>query len=99
MDAKLPNFDCRRGRPFKNLPGMEYAITSNQMFLPKQPKHIAIIGAGYIGVEFANIMNGLGSEVTQIIRKDRILQGFDDDIRAGIQNGMTQHGIKFSKIP
>jgi len=39
-------------------------------------------------------MNGLGSEVTQIIRKDRILQGFDDDIRAGIQNGMTQHGIK-----
>jgi len=64
------------GRPFKpNLPGMEYAI-SNQMFhLPKQPKHIAIIGAGYIGVEFANIMNGLGSEVTQIIRKDRILQG------------------------
>ena len=84
------------GRPFKpNLPGMEYAITSNQIFhLPKQPKHIAIIGAGYIGVEFANIMNGLGSEVTQIIRKDRILQGFDDDIRAGIQDGMTQHGIK-----
>lgn len=84
------------GRPFKpNLPGMEYAITSNEMFhLPKQPKHIAIIGAGYIGVEFANIMNGLGSEVTQIIRKDRILQGFDDDIRAGIQDGMTKHGIK-----
>ncbi len=84
------------GRPFKpNLPGMEYAITSNQMFhLPKQPKHIAIIGAGYIGVEFANIMNGIGCQVTQIIRKDRILQGFDDDIRAGIQDGMAKHGIK-----
>jgi glutathione reductase (NADPH) len=84
------------GRPTKpSVPGMEYAITSDQMFhLPAQPKHIAIIGAGYIGVEFASIMNGLGCQVTQIIRKDRILKGFDDDIRAGIQNGMTQHGIR-----
>ncbi len=84
------------GRPVKpNVPGMEYAITSNEIFhLPEQPKHIAVIGAGYIGVEFASIMKGLGCQVTQIIRKDSILQGFDDDIRTGIQNGMTQHGIR-----
>ena len=87
------------GRPFKpNLPGMEYALTSNEMFhLPQQPKHIAIIGAGYIGVEFASIMKGLGCQVTQIIRKDKILQGFDDDIRIGIEDGMTNHGIRFIK--
>ena len=85
------------GRPAKpDLPGMEYAITSNDMFhLAQQPKHIAIIGAGYIGVEFASIMNGLGCQVTQIIRRDKILVGFDDDIRLGIQNGMTNHGIQF----
>jgi glutathione reductase (NADPH) len=85
------------GRPIKpNLPGMEYAITSNEMFhLPEQPQHIVIIGAGYIGVEFASIMNGLGCQVTQVIRKDKILKGFDDDIRTGIQNGMSQHGIRF----
>ena len=85
------------GRPVKpNLPGMELAITSNEMFhLKEQPKHIAIIGAGYIGVEFASIMRGLGCEVTQIIRKDLILRGFDKDIRHEIQNGMTHHGIKF----
>ncbi len=85
------------GRPVKpDLPGMELALTSNEMFhLQKQPKHIAIIGAGYIGVEFASIMRGLGSEVTQIIRKDLILRGFDKDIRHEIQNGMTHHGIKF----
>lgn len=84
------------GRPVKpDLPGMEYAITSNEIFhLQEQPKHIAIIGAGYIGVEFACIMRGLGCEVTQIIRGDRILRGFDDDIRNNIQNGMTHHGIK-----
>lgn len=85
------------GRPVKpDLPGMEYAITSNEMFhLPAQPKHIAIIGAGYIGVEFASIMRGLGCEVTQIIRRDLILRGFDNDIRTGIQDGMSHYGVKF----
>lgn len=84
------------GRPIKpDLPGMEHAITSNEMFhLPEKPKHIVIIGAGYIGVEFAGIMRGLGCEVTQIIRKDLILRGFDSDIRTEIQHGMAHHGIK-----
>ncbi len=84
------------GRPVKpDLPGMEHAVTSNEMFhLKEQPKHIAIIGAGYIGVEFACIMRGLGCEVTLIIRGERILRGFDDDIRNGIQDGMTHHGIR-----
>lgn len=83
------------GRPIKpDLPGMEYAITSNEMFhLPEKPKHIAILGAGYIGVEFASIMRGLGCEVTLIIRKDLILRGFDHDIRNEIQQGMIHHGI------
>lgn len=84
------------GRPIKpDLPGIEYAITSNEIFhLKTQPKHIAIIGAGYIGTEFACIMHGLGSQVTQIIRGDLILKGFDEDIRTGIQEGMTNHGIR-----
>lgn len=88
------------GHPVKpDLPGIEYAITSDEMFhLEEQPKRIAILGAGYIGVEFACIMNGLGSEVTQIIRNDLILRGFDDDLRMGIQEGMQQHGIQIIKV-
>ena len=84
------------GRPVKpDLSGMEYAITSNDIFhLKEQPKHIAIVGAGYIGVEFACIMRGLGCEVTQIIRGKHILRGFDDDIRNGIQDGMIHHGVR-----
>lgn len=84
------------GRPLKpNLPGMEYGITSNEIFhLQHKPKHIAIIGAGYIGTEFACIMHGLGCQVTQIIRKELILKGFDDDIRTDIQNAMIARGIK-----
>ena len=57
-----------RSRP---IPGIEHAITSREIFLLKeQPKRLAIWGGGYIGVEFACIMNGLGSKVTQIIRSD-----------------------------
>jgi glutathione reductase (NADPH) len=88
------------GYPVKpDIPGIEHAITSDDMFLLKeQPKRIAIFGGGYIGVEFACIMNGLGSDVTQIIRNDLILRGFDDDIRSEIQTGMQQHGIQMLRI-
>jgi glutathione reductase (NADPH) len=77
-----------------NLAGMEYAVTSKEMFLlPNFPKRFAVIGGGYIGVEFAGIIRGLGAEVTQIIRDRSILRGFDDDVRTNVQEGMSQHGI------
>ncbi|MGQ9870257.1 glutathione-disulfide reductase [Leptodesmis sp.] len=84
------------GKPFlPNILGIEHAITSNEMFhLKEQPKRIVIIGGGYIGCEFACIMNGLGTEVTQVIRGDKILRGFDDDLRTEIQAGMVHHGIR-----
>ncbi|MEH2115078.1 glutathione-disulfide reductase [Nostoc sp.] len=87
------------GRPIKpDLAGMEHGITSNEIFhLKEQPKHIVIIGAGYIGTEFACIMRGLGSEVTQITRGEKILKGFDEDIRTEIEEGMTNHGIRLIK--
>ncbi len=55
---------------------------------------MVILGGGYIGSEFACIMNGLGTEVTQIVRQDLILRGFDEDIRRSVQDGMIHHGIK-----
>jgi glutathione reductase (NADPH) len=55
---------------------------------------MVILGGGYIGSEFACIMNGLGTEVTQIVRQDLILRGFDEDIQRSVQDGMIHHGIK-----
>lgn len=78
------------------IPGIEYAITSRKMFqLPELPKHLAIVGGGYIGVEFASMMNAFGVEVTLMDRDESILSGFDDDVRSGVQNGLIQRGIKF----
>lgn len=80
----------------QKIPGIEYAMTSRQMFeLPQLPKRLAIVGGGYIGVEFSSMMNAFGVEVTLMDRDETILSGFDDDIRAGVQQGLSQRGIKF----
>lgn len=85
------------GRPVKpeNIPGIEHAIVSDDLFhLQQQPQHLVILGGGYVGVEFACIMHGLGSKVTQIIRADKILRGFDSELRSILQEAMQQHGIR-----
>ena len=84
------------GHPVKpDIPGIEHAITSDDIFhLQEKPQRIVILGGGYIGSEFACILNGMGSEVTQIIRHDKILRGFDEDLRNEIQEGMGKHGIQ-----
>jgi glutathione reductase (NADPH) len=77
------------------LPGIEHVITSNEALdLTTLPKRIAIVGGGYIAVEFAGIFAGVGAEVTEIIRADQILRGFDDDIRNNLAIEMKQRGIK-----
>ncbi|MEM7556729.1 MAG: glutathione-disulfide reductase [Cyanobacteria bacterium P01_A01_bin.84] len=84
------------GYPVKpHILGIEHAITSDDIFhFQKQPKRMVILGGGYIGCEFACIFNGLGTKVTQIIRSDKVLRGFDDDLRTEIQDAMGKHGIE-----
>lgn len=87
------------GEPTKpSIPGIEHALISDQMFeLPEQPKQVVILGSGFIACEFACIMRGLGSEVTQIFRADHILRGFDEDLRLTVEEGMEKHHIKLLK--
>ncbi|MGC1307029.1 MAG: glutathione-disulfide reductase [Phormidesmis sp.] len=84
------------GKPVKpDIPGLEHAITSDGMFeLQEQPKRMVILGGGYIGCEFACVMNGLGTEVTMVIRKEQILSGFDQDLRNELHEAMVKQGIK-----
>ncbi len=75
--------------------GAQHILTSNEMFtLEELPRSIAIVGGGYIGVEFASILNGLGVDVTLIYRGDKILRGFDDDLRTGLMDAMQARGIR-----
>jgi glutathione reductase (NADPH) len=81
------------------LPGVEglvHAITSNEVFdLERFPRRLLVIGGGYIGVEFASLFRRLGAEVTQVMRAENILRGFDDDMRAGLRDEMARAGVKF----
>ena len=77
-----------------DIPGIEHVITSNEALdLPELPDRIAIIGGGYIAVEFAGIFNSLGARVTEIIRAPQILRGFDDDVRDMLAGEMEKKGI------
>ncbi len=76
------------------VPGIKHAISSNEALdLMALPKRIAIVGAGYIAVEFAGIFNALGVEVTEILRADKVLRGFDEDIRTLLGDEMVKRGI------
>lgn len=68
--------------------GSELGVTSDGFFeLEKQPKSVAVVGAGYIGVELSGIFKALGSESHLVIRGDTVLRSFDESI----QNSITDH--------
>jgi len=76
------------------LPGSEYFISSNECFqLERLTESIIIVGAGYIGMEFASIFAGLGVHVTVLHRGDQVLRNFDMDLRDGLAEAMRRRGI------
>jgi glutathione reductase (NADPH) len=78
------------------VPGIDLAVTSNEILerIYDQPQRLAVIGAGYIGVELASIFNGLGTDTTLILRRDLPLFGFDEDLRIELAREMQAHGLK-----
>lgn len=84
------------GKPAQpKISGIEHTITSDEMFqLDQLPKRLAIIGGGYIGVEFSSVMRGLGVEVTVMNREDCILEGFDEMISSTVRQGLVDRGIQ-----
>ncbi|MGD9669720.1 MAG: glutathione-disulfide reductase [Hyphomicrobiaceae bacterium] len=85
------------GVPFvePDLEGREHVITSNEAFhLERLPERIVIVGGGYIAVEFAGIFSGLGAETTIVYRGDKILRGFDEDLRDALTEAYQAKGIR-----
>lgn len=79
-----------------DIPGKELVITSDEALdLPARPGKICIVGGGYIALEFAGIFNGLGSEVHVFVRQDKVLRGFDEEIRDFLGEQMALKGITF----
>ena len=91
------------GRPMRDLggdhlaPGAELCITSDEAFhLKALPKRILIAGGGYTALEFAHIFHGLGSKVSLLYRGEKVLRGFDEDIRDALGESMQKRGLHVS---
>jgi len=85
------------GRPKQHseILGHQYCISSDEVFdLATLPQSIIIAGGGYIAVEFANIFHGLGVETSLVYRADKILRGFDGDLRTLLGQMMQDKGIR-----
>ena len=84
------------GRPHRpEIPGAELAWLSDDLFeLERFPKRVVVVGAGFIACEFAGILNGLGVQVTQLVRGDHLLRGFDREASEAVRAGMEAEGIE-----
>ena len=77
------------------VPGADLGITSNEAFyLDRMPRRPLIVGGGYIGVEFAGILHGLGARVTLVHRGPLFLRGFDDDLRRTLAEEMRKREVE-----
>ncbi len=83
------------GQPIvPRIPGAELGITSDGFFeLTEQPRRVAIIGAGYIGVELAGVLRALGSEVSVVALESRVLETFDNMVSEVLMEEMCKQGI------
>ncbi|WAC19359.1 NAD(P)/FAD-dependent oxidoreductase [Luteolibacter sp. SL250] len=81
----------------EGLEGTPYWTSDDMIGLPELPETIAIVGHGAIGMEAAHLFEGLGSSVTVLVRGERILSHFDDDIAEAIEAESIDRGITFLK--
>lgn len=85
------------GRPkYPDIPGaLEYGITSDDIFsLEHAPGKTLVVGAGYIGLECAGFLNGLGYDTTLMVRSI-VLRGFDQQMAQIVAEAMETRGVHF----
>ncbi len=77
------------------IPGQDLAIDSNGFFdLTALPQRVVVQGAGYIALELACVLQGLGAKVQVVLRGDQILRGFDDEVRKHLAEALTASGLQ-----
>jgi glutathione reductase (NADPH) len=103
VEAGGQHFHARRvviatgGAPYMpDLPGIEHTVTSDHVLedVYDLPKRVAVIGAGYIGVELGCVFHGFGSKTTLILRGDAPLRGFDEDLRHHLTQQIAESGLE-----
>jgi pyruvate/2-oxoglutarate dehydrogenase complex dihydrolipoamide dehydrogenase (E3) component len=79
------------------IPGLDripYLTNSSMMHLDALPKHLIIVGGGYIGLEFGQMFRRFGSEVTIVEHGPRLVAREDEDVSAAILDILEREGIR-----
>lgn len=79
----------------EGLKEMPYWTSDDVVRLPFLPKRLAVLGGGAIGMECAHLFEGLGSQVTVVIRSERILKEFDPEVAKALEAESEERGIRF----
>ena len=82
-----------RNLPFLEIDGEHIWSSDHALFQKKAPKTLLIVGAGAIGMEFADVFDAYGSEVTIVEALDRLLPIEDEDISAHIEKAYKKRGM------
>ncbi|WP_112875142.1 glutathione-disulfide reductase [Paracoccus endophyticus] len=83
------------GRPVRpDIPGAELGLISDDLFdLDRLPGRVLVVGGGFIACEYATILNGLGCATTLVHRGDKVLRGFDTEMRGLVTRQLEQIGV------
>ncbi len=85
-EPRVPDFD-----------GAELGITSDGFFeLAERPASVAIVGAGYVGVELAAVLAALGSDVSICARYDSLLRSFDEMLQQAVISALESDGVELN---
>ncbi|MDP6706356.1 MAG: dihydrolipoyl dehydrogenase [Alphaproteobacteria bacterium] len=82
------------------LPGIEIdekriVSSTGALALPKVPKHLVVVGGGYIGLELGSVWGRLGAEVTVVEFLDRITPNMDGEVSKNLQRLLRRQGMSF----
>lgn len=84
------------GTPVRDggFPGSDLASTSEELFhWTRRPERVVVIGGGYVALEFASLLAGLGTKVTVLHRGEEILRGFDGEVRRHLHGALVARGL------
>jgi dihydrolipoamide dehydrogenase len=100
IELKAENVLVATGSKPAPLPGVELnggliGSSTEALAYPEVPKHLVVIGAGYIGLELGSVWSRLGAKVTVLEFLDRILPGMDSDIAAEAKKLFEKQGLEF----
>ncbi|WP_047982409.1 mercury(II) reductase [Ornithinibacillus contaminans] len=76
---------------------IDYLTSTTILELKKVPKHLTVIGSGYIGLELGQLFHNLGSEVTILQRSERLLKDYDPEISEVVEKALLEQGINLEK--